>query len=151
MLTYVLRAEDDGLAVREDADGVARHEVLLPAELHRGVVLGVVVGQERQAHALLRQLEHAGSVVGAPQSRAFLHRRSAWWRSLRWPHLGSLYRPSIALVDNSRLTGSSERTTRGLQFTRGLVCLTEFVDSACRQAKEQKAVCVCVCVSEMNM
>jgi hypothetical protein len=57
---YVLRAEDDGLAVREDADGVARHEVLLPAERHRDVVLDVVVGQERQAHAPLRQLEHAG-------------------------------------------------------------------------------------------
>jgi hypothetical protein len=55
---HVLGAEDDGLAVGEDADGVARHEVGLAPERQRHVVLGVVVGEERHAHLLLRDLEH---------------------------------------------------------------------------------------------
>nr|ACN33368.1 unknown [Zea mays] len=55
---HVLGAEDDGLAVGEDADGVARHEVGPAPERHRRVVLGVVVGEERHAHLLLRHLEH---------------------------------------------------------------------------------------------
>ena len=58
LVTYVLGAEDDGLAVGEDADGVARDKVGLPPEGQGHVILGVVVGEERHAHVLVLYLEH---------------------------------------------------------------------------------------------
>lgn len=54
----MLGAEDNGLAVGEDADGVARHEVGLFPERQSHVVLGVVVGEERHAHVLILYLKH---------------------------------------------------------------------------------------------